>query len=73
VIKFEQGFGRLIHSGQDRGVCAVLDRRVMSKRYGKSFMQSLPMCTVRIGGALDLPAEALSWLEIDEDVSGFQD
>jgi Rad3-related DNA helicase len=66
VIKFKQGFGRLIRSSQDRGVCAVLDRRVLSKRYGKSFMKALPSCTVRIGGSYDLPAEALSWLEVSD-------
>lgn len=67
VIKFKQGFGRLIRSGHDRGVCAVLDRRVLSKRYGRSFMQALPSCTVRIGSSYDLPAEALSWLESGSD------
>jgi DNA polymerase-3 subunit epsilon/ATP-dependent DNA helicase DinG len=63
VLKFKQGFGRLIRSGQDRGVCAVLDRRVISKRYGASFVQSLPSCTVEVAGASDLPAAAVAWLE----------
>jgi len=63
VLKFKQGFGRLIRSGQDRGVCAVLDRRVISKRYGASFIQSLPPCTVEVAGAADLPAAAVAWLE----------
>lgn len=63
VLKFKQGFGRLIRSGQDRGICAVLDRRVISKRYGASFIQSLPACTVEVAGAADLPAAAAAWLE----------
>jgi DNA polymerase-3 subunit epsilon/ATP-dependent DNA helicase DinG len=63
VLKFKQGFGRLIRSGQDRGVCAVLDRRVISKRYGASFIQSLPPCTVEVAAAADLPAAAVAWLE----------
>ncbi len=63
VLKFKQGFGRLIRSGQDRGICAVLDRRVISKRYGASFVQSLPPCTVEVAGAADLPAAAVAWLE----------
>ncbi|MBA3336564.1 MAG: DEAD/DEAH box helicase family protein, partial [Chloroflexia bacterium] len=44
VLKFKQGFGRLIRSSHDRGVCVILDRRVLSKRYGASFVQSLPEC-----------------------------
>ena len=42
VLKFKQGFGRLIRSTQDRGVVAVLDQRLLSKPYGKTFLQSLP-------------------------------
>jgi ATP-dependent DNA helicase DinG len=63
VLKFKQGFGRLIRSSQDRGVCAVLDRRVISKRYGASFVQSLPACTVEVASAFDLAAAAAAWLE----------
>jgi len=49
VLRFKQGFGRLIRSAEDRGVCVVLDRRVISRRYGESFIQSLPECDVRTG------------------------
>jgi ATP-dependent DNA helicase DinG len=42
VIKFKQGFGRLIRSSSDRGVVAVLDGRILKKRYGAFFLQSLP-------------------------------
>ena len=62
VLKFKQGFGRLIRSSHDRGVCAVLDRRVLSKRYGRSFVDSLPECTVEIGSAYDLPDVASRWV-----------
>ncbi len=63
VLKFKQGFGRLIRSGQDRGVCAVLDRRLLSKRYGASFVQSLPDCAITIGSTYDLPSAAADWLD----------
>ncbi|MER3485701.1 MAG: hypothetical protein C4345_06800 [Chloroflexota bacterium] len=63
VLKFKQGFGRLIRSSQDRGICAILDRRVLSKRYGQSFIQSLPQCSVVVGSAGDLPRAAVEWLE----------
>ncbi len=42
VIKFRQGFGRLIRRRTDRGVILVLDRRIVSKYYGKVFLSSLP-------------------------------
>jgi ATP-dependent DNA helicase DinG len=42
VIKFKQGFGRLMRRSSDRGVVAVLDSRLIKKRYGSLFLQSLP-------------------------------
>jgi ATP-dependent DNA helicase DinG len=45
VIKFRQGFGRLIRSRTDYGMVAILDRRVIERYYGKWFLQSLPECT----------------------------
>jgi ATP-dependent DNA helicase DinG len=42
VIKFKQGFGRLIRSREDTGVVVVFDRRIVTKRYGRVFLQSLP-------------------------------
>ncbi len=43
VIKFRQGFGRLIRRGDDTGSVIVLDRRIVEKRYGKIFTSSVPM------------------------------
>lgn len=43
VLKFKQGFGRLIRSKQDRGTVVVLDPRVETKRYGRLFLESLPV------------------------------
>jgi len=42
VIKFKQGFGRLIRSKTDTGIVVVLDPRIKTKMYGKIFVQSLP-------------------------------
>ncbi|MDR0526098.1 MAG: ATP-dependent DNA helicase DinG [Spirochaetaceae bacterium] len=42
VMKFKQGFGRLMRRSSDRGVVAVLDGRILHKRYGAFFLQSLP-------------------------------
>ena len=66
VLRFKQGFGRLIRSSSDRGVCAVLDRRILTKRYGATFLQSLPECTVEVGSAHGLARAAREWLPGDE-------
>lgn len=62
ILRFRQGFGRLIRTQTDRGVVVVLDKRIISKRYGRSFIEALPVCTTRTGPLRDLPAEAARWL-----------
>jgi DNA polymerase-3 subunit epsilon/ATP-dependent DNA helicase DinG len=62
ILRFRQGFGRLIRTQSDRGVVAILDRRVLTKSYGKMFIESLPQCTVKVGALADLPREASKWL-----------
>jgi ATP-dependent DNA helicase DinG len=42
VILLKQGFGRLIRSRTDRGILVLLDKRVLTKGYGRTFLQSLP-------------------------------
>jgi len=44
VLKFKQGFGRLIRTRTDKGAVLVLDKRLISKFYGKYFLNSLPDC-----------------------------
>jgi Rad3-related DNA helicase len=63
ILKFKQGFGRLIRSKSDRGVVAVLDRRVISKRYGQAFLNSLPECTIKRGPTANLPGAVADWLK----------
>lgn len=43
VLRFKQGFGRLIRTMRDRGVVVVLDHRIISRRYGRQFLNSLPL------------------------------
>jgi Rad3-related DNA helicase len=57
VLRFKQGFGRLIRSQGDRGVVLVLDKRIATKAYGRWFLESLPPCPVRKGPA----HEILAW------------
>ncbi|NUQ83495.1 MAG: 3'-5' exoribonuclease [Anaerolineales bacterium] len=64
ILKFRQGFGRLIRTQSDRGVVAILDRRVLTKQYGRLFLESLPPCTARQGPAGNLPREAGKWLGV---------
>lgn len=44
VIKFRQGFGRLIRTANDSGVVLVTDPRMSTKPYGATFASSLPAC-----------------------------
>jgi ATP-dependent DNA helicase DinG len=44
ALALRQGFGRLIRTRKDRGIVAVLDRRLTTKAYGKAFLESLPDC-----------------------------
>lgn len=63
VLKFKQGFGRLIRRSSDRGICAVLDRRIIAKRYGVHFLRSLPPTTQRICSRHDMATLASMWLD----------
>lgn len=62
VLRFRQGFGRLIRSASDRGVVVVLDRRLLTKSYGRAFIESLPACTRRVGPLSELPKTVAKWL-----------
>jgi len=64
ILRFRQGFGRLIRTQQDRGIVVILDRRVLTKRYGRLFLDSLPHCTTHSGSLMDLPKHASRWLNL---------
>jgi predicted DnaQ family exonuclease/DinG family helicase len=63
ILKFRQGFGRLIRDREDVGVVAVLDRRVWEKSYGTQFVNSLPDCTKFRGETTMVAERAREWLE----------
>jgi ATP-dependent DNA helicase DinG len=48
VLKLRQGVGRLIRSKKDRGMCVILDNRVLTKPYGRAFLNSLPECPTEV-------------------------
>jgi ATP-dependent DNA helicase DinG len=50
VIKLKQGFGRLIRARSDTGMVVILDPRVLTKGYGRSFLEALPECRTFVDG-----------------------
>ena len=48
ALRLKQGFGRLIRSATDTAIVVILDPRVVTKRYGKTLLDSLPECPVEL-------------------------
>jgi ATP-dependent DNA helicase DinG len=57
ALKLKQGFGRLIRSKSDVGAVVLLDRRVVTKRYGASMLEGLPPASKAIGNWPDVRGE----------------
>lgn len=55
VLKLKQGFGRLIRTRTDTGMVVILDPRVLTKGYGRTFLNALPKCRTYIDG-VEIPA-----------------
>ncbi len=62
VLRFKQGFGRLIRSESDRGIIVVFDKRIMTAKYGKSFLNSIPRVPVKKGTIDELSELIHQWL-----------
>ena len=62
ILRFRQGFGRLIRDRNDRGVVAILDRRIFEKSYGRQFAGALPECTRAKGPAALIAQRTQEWL-----------
>ncbi len=63
IIKFKQGFGRLIRHSDDRGVAVVLDQRLATARYGQLFIESLPKCKLITEGIETIAVEVERFLD----------
>jgi DNA polymerase-3 subunit epsilon/ATP-dependent DNA helicase DinG len=63
VLRFRQGFGRLIRRGTDRGVAVVLDGRTTTRNYGKKFLSSIPSCSSRDVSVRSLSDEIENWFK----------
>ena len=48
ILKLRQGVGRLIRTKTDHGIIVILDNRIVTKPYGRAFMQALPKCPIEI-------------------------
>ena len=48
ILKLRQGVGRLIRTATDKGICVILDNRILTKPYGRAFLSSLPECPTEI-------------------------
>lgn len=62
ILRFRQGFGRLIRDREDRGVVAVLDSRIRTRRYGSEFVEAIPACTRFSGSVEEIAARTQAWL-----------
>ena len=63
IIKFKQGFGRLIRHSDDRGVAVVLDQRLASSSYGSLFIESLPHCRLLVDSLAIIEKEVERFLD----------
>ncbi|MER2009957.1 MAG: ATP-dependent DNA helicase DinG [Psychrobacillus sp.] len=61
VLRFRQGFGRLIRSSADKGVFIVLDRRIETKSYGADFLQAIPNIPVKKVSLENIVLELENW------------
>ncbi len=48
ILKFKQGFGRLIRAKSDTGIVVILDSRIVNKPYGQRFLDAIPKCKTKI-------------------------
>ncbi|UOF89689.1 DEAD/DEAH box helicase [Fodinisporobacter ferrooxydans] len=62
IVRFKQGFGRLVRSTQDVGAVVVFDRRIVDSSYGKRFIQSLPKPRMFQGTRREIYAAVYHWL-----------
>lgn len=62
VIRFKQGFGRLIRTKDDQGVVVLLDDRIIKKSYGKYFLKSLPISSYYKGDAGMVINQVSKWI-----------
>jgi len=48
ILKLRQGVSRLIRTRSDHGIVVILDNRIVTRPYGRAFLQALPECPVKV-------------------------
>lgn len=64
ILKFKQGFGRLIRSKEDRGIALIMDKRLSFKRYGQYFQQSIPATMRFVKNSDELQQNIARWVKV---------
>ncbi|RMH70074.1 MAG: hypothetical protein D6675_10605 [Gemmatimonadetes bacterium] len=64
VIRFRQGFGRVIRTKNDKGIVFIMDNRVLQTRYGREFLNSLPVRHREFRTARQIGEEIKQWLTV---------
>ena len=63
ILRFRQGYGRLIRTMDDCGVVIILDNRLVNKRYGKLFIRSLPSQKYSTGSTSVIAQRVQEWFK----------
>ena len=48
ILKLRQGVGRLIRTNTDKGIVVILDNRILTRTYGRAFLEALPKCPMEV-------------------------
>jgi ATP-dependent DNA helicase DinG len=62
ILRFKQGFGRLIRTSSDRGMIFIFDRRLLTTSYGQAFLKSIPQVKVKKGSINEIVEFIYDWL-----------
>ncbi|OIK17155.1 ATP-dependent helicase DinG [Bacillus sp. MUM 116] len=62
ILRFKQGFGRLIRTASDRGIVIVFDKRILTTKYGNAFLKSIPAVPIKKGNIDELIEAINNWL-----------
>ena len=62
ILRFKQGFGRLIRTSSDKGMIFIFDRRVHTTSYGKAFLRSIPEVKLKRGSINEIVKFIYDWL-----------
>ena len=63
IIRFRQGFGRLVRTKSDRGVVVVTDGRIVTKNYGAMFRKAIPASVHSVSTLSDIISRATEFLK----------